>query len=63
MNNKQLKYFIAVADSLNITQTAKNMYISQQALSNHISKLENNLGVKLFERTPSLNLTRGRQIV
>jgi len=57
MNIEHLKYFIAVADSLNITQTAKGMYISQQALSNHISNLEKNLGVKLFERTPKLSLT------
>lgn len=57
MNIEHLKYFVLVADSLNITHTAKKLYISQQALSNHISNLEKKLGVKLFERVPALKLT------
>lgn len=63
MDTEHLKYFVAVANSLNITQTAKEMFISQQALSSRITTMENRLGVKLFERTPSLSLTyAGRQL-
>ena len=57
MNTDHLKYFVLVADSLNITNTAKELFISQQALSNHINNLEDKLGVKLFERSPNLSLT------
>lgn len=57
MNTEHLKYFILVADSLNITNTAKELFMSQQALSTHINHLEDRLGVKLFERSPGLSLT------
>lgn len=57
MNTTHLKYFLEVADAANITHAAEKLYISQQALSNQIQKLENSLGVKLFERKPTLTLT------
>lgn len=57
MNYVSLKYFIIVADELNITKAAQRLYISQQSLSEHISKLEKEYGVKLFERSPRLKLT------
>lgn len=63
MNIEHLKYFVLVADSLNITHTAKKLYISQQALSNHISNLEKKLGVKLFERVPALKLTYAGEVL
>jgi DNA-binding transcriptional LysR family regulator len=63
MNIEHLKYFVLVAESLNITQTAKKLYISQQALSSHISNLEKKLGVKLFERMPALKLTHAGEVL
>ncbi len=36
--------------NLNFTDTAKSFFIAQSALSNHISKLERELGAKLFTR-------------
>lgn len=57
MNFLNLKYFLAVAEELNITQAAARLYISQQSLSSHILKLEKELGTKLFERTPVFSLT------
>lgn len=57
MNTTQLKYFIETAESLNISKSAKKLFISQQALSSQILKLESLLGVTLFERRPNLKLT------
>lgn len=57
MNFSNLEYFVAVAEELNITKAAERLYISQQSLSNQIIKLENELNVKLFTRTPTLALT------
>lgn len=46
----QLKYFQKVAQSENISQTAKELYITPSALSMTISRLEKEIGVKLFNR-------------
>ncbi|GAA6387486.1 MULTISPECIES: LysR family transcriptional regulator [Eubacteriales] len=57
MNFLHLKYFLMVAEELNITRAAERLYISQQSLSNHISNMERELNVKLFTRSPKLALT------
>ena len=57
MNFLHLKYFLMVAEELNITRAAERLYISQQSLSNHISNIERELDVKLFTRSPKLSLT------
>lgn len=57
MNFKSLQYFLTVAEELNITHAAQRLFISQQSLSSSLSKLEEELGVKLFTRTPRLQLT------
>ena len=57
MNFQHLKYFLMVAEELNITRAAERLYISQQSLSNHIGNLERELDVKLFTRSPKLSLT------
>ena len=57
MNFLHLKYFLMVAEELNITRAAERLYISQQSLSNHISNMERELDVKLFTRSPKLSLT------
>lgn len=47
----QLKYFQRLAATEHITQTAKDLYISQTALSSMIIGLEKELGVQLFDRS------------
>jgi len=47
---QQLKYFRELAKTKHVTQTAEKLYISQTTLSSTINKLENQLGVKLFDR-------------
>lgn len=64
VNFLHLKYFLMVAEELNITRAAERLYISQQSLSNHIGNLERELDVKLFTRSPKLSLTyAGDQLV
>lgn len=46
----QLRYFVTVAQTLNISQAAKRHLIPQPAMSKTISKLEKELGVSLFDR-------------
>ncbi len=47
----QLEYFRKLAASEHITRTAKELYISQTALSSMIISLEKELGVQLFDRS------------
>lgn len=47
----QLDYFRRLAATEHITQTAKELYISQTALSSMIIGLEKELGVQLFDRS------------
>ena len=63
MNFRHLKYFLTVAEELNITRAAERLYISQQSLSNHIGNMERELGVKLFTRSPKLSLTYAGELL
>lgn len=63
MNLKSLEYFIEVAKDLNMTAAAQRLYISQQALSAQMQKLEQYYGVTLFERQPKLQLTYAGQLL
>ena len=47
----QLKYFVALAHQEHLTNTAKQMMVTPSAISSSISRLEEELGVKLFDRT------------
>ncbi len=46
----QLKYVIAIASSTSIREAARKMLVSQPALSATIHELEEELGIKIFER-------------
>lgn len=50
MTIRQLEYFSAVANLLNFSKAAEQMYISQPALSRSILALEEEIGVVLFDR-------------
>ena len=51
MQTKQLEYFVEVAKTSSINQTAQKLFISQQALSASITSLERELGYPLLKRT------------
>ena len=50
MELNQLKCFLEVARLEHITQAAEQLHITQPALSKVIARLEDDLGVKLFDR-------------
>src|SRR5690554_1111649 len=51
MNIRDLEYVIAVAEKRHFGLAAEACHVSQPALSAQIKKLEEALGVKLFDRT------------
>lgn len=51
MEIRQLRYFIAVADTLNFSRAAESVYLSQSALSRQIADLEREVGVPLLRRS------------
>jgi LysR family hydrogen peroxide-inducible transcriptional activator len=52
MNIRDLEYVVALADKKHFGLAAKICNVSQPALSLQIKKLEESLGIALFERTP-----------
>lgn len=63
MDFKDLTYILAVADNKSVTEAANKLYISQPSLSYIISKVEDELGVKLFYRkTNPITLTYAGQL-
>ena len=64
MDLNSLYYLIEAARDLNITRTAKRLNMSQQTLSNHIARIEEHYGAKLFYRQPKLQLTpTGKEVL
>jgi len=51
MNLQQLRYVVALAETQSFTKAAESAFVVQSALSQQIRKLEDELGVQLFERT------------
>lgn len=51
MNLKQLGHVLALSETLSFSKAAERVHLSQSALSKSISSLEDELGLKIFERT------------
>ena len=65
MNLRDFKYVIAVAETHHFGRAAERCYVSQPTLSGQIKKLEEELGIVIFERTKrSVEITPiGEEIV
>ena len=51
MDFNQIRYFLALADTLNFTRAAENCYVTQPALTQAIKRLETELGGELIHRS------------
>ncbi len=49
---RQIRYFVATAESGQVSQAAVNLAISQSAVTTAIKDLEETVGASLFDRTP-----------
>ena len=59
MTITQLKYVLSVAEYQNFTVAAEHSFVTQPTLSMQIQKLEDELGVKIFNRS---NLTNSHDL-
>ena len=65
MDLQQLRFLVTISKTLNFSKAAEELFISQPTLSHQIRRLEDELGVKLLERsTRNVELTPiGRECV
>jgi DNA-binding transcriptional LysR family regulator len=62
VNERQLEYVVAIAETGIFTAAAERCYTAQSAVSQQVARLEAHLGVRLFERTSrSVRLTEAGQ--
>ena len=57
MSLREIKYFIAIAEELNLSKAAKKLYVSQPSLSTFLAKLESEFNTQFFFRAKNNSLT------
>ena len=51
ISEQKIRLFLSLSETLNFTETANQLFITQQAVSKHIAQLEADLGFQLFVRS------------
>jgi DNA-binding transcriptional LysR family regulator len=63
MELRQVRYFVAVAETLNFRKASNQLHVSQPSLSVQIKQLEEELGVTLFRRSKrQVEITRAGEV-
>lgn len=63
MELRQVRYFVAVAETLNFRKASNQLHVSQPSLSVQIKQLEDELGVALFRRSKrQVEITRAGEV-
>lgn len=57
------RYFLALAETQNISQAAQKLFVSHQCLSRYLKTIEDECGLTLFERRPVLSLTYAGEVL
>lgn len=64
MELRHLRYFDALAETLNFTRAAERLHVTQSTLSHQIRQLEDELGCELFDRsTRHVHLTEAGELL
>jgi LysR family cyn operon transcriptional activator len=64
MELRHLRYFDAVAETLNFTRAAERLHVTQSTLSHQIRQLEDELGAALFDRSgKAVRMTEAGEIL
>ena len=64
MEIRQLRYFVRMAQTLNFSEAARSLYVSQSTLSQQIKSLDDDLGTVLFQRdSHSVSITEGGEML
>lgn len=52
MDIRQLRYFIAIAEAPSLSAAAQSLGVAQPSLSQHVARMEAELGLRLIDRSP-----------
>ena len=64
MELRHVRYFDAIAETLNFTRAAERLHVTQSTLSHQIRQMENELGVELFDRSAKkIRMTESGEIL
>lgn len=63
MTIQNLEFFVEIAKDLNLTKTADRLFTTQQNLSSHIKRLEEEFNTVFIIRKPAVSLTRDGELL